>query len=237
MMLDLLFSLVLLICLLAVSRSATIAEMTPDVYTDLSYSSCVNQGYSYYDSPSQTCVTCGTGFSPNRNLTDALGDYVECECALGYYATYVDCANTDSYTTGVVTRGSCVGMTCTACSVSLGSGGVSWSDKSGCTTCNSGSTSGIGLDLECNCPSESYHLQEYNKTSGAKLGAKECWACPSGTKRISTSQTIAGVYYYADRYTCQSCPDPHMLMSVSDGVYSCTCGTGYTLTGISSVGP
>ena len=79
MMLDLLFSLVLLICLLAVSRSATISEMTPDVYTDLSYSSCVNQGYSYYDSPSQTCVTCGTGFSPNRNLTDALGDYVECE--------------------------------------------------------------------------------------------------------------------------------------------------------------
>lgn len=78
--------------------------------------------------------------------------------------------------------------------------------------------------------------------------------CPSGTAVVSSDTAIAGVYYLADRYKCQSCPDTRMTMSYSNSVYTCTCPTGaiflvvasiddvlfilgYTLTGVSSIGP
>lgn len=74
--------------------------------------------------------------------------------------------------------------------------------------------------------------------AGTKLSMKQCEACPVGTAVVSSSQYIAGAYYKADRYACQSCPDKNMQMSVSSsGVYSCVCDASYQLVGVSGIGP
>eukprot|EP01034_Spumella_vulgaris_P022094 gene22094-28193_t len=71
---------------------------------------------------------------------------------------------------------------------------------------------------------------------GNKLTAKVCETCPTRQMVITADTTIAGATYKASAYKCQSCPDPHMTMSISNGVYVCTCDTGYTLCGVSSIG-
>lgn len=54
---------------------------------------------------------------------------------------------------------------------------------------------------------------------------------------ITTNTKIAGKSYTADAYTCQSCPDPLMSMSVtSTNNYVCTCPSGYTIVGVTSIG-
>ena len=62
--------------------AAPLAEVSPAVYTDLRYSSCSSQGSGYYDSASQTCGTCGTGYTSDYNYTDGMGDYYQCTCDL-----------------------------------------------------------------------------------------------------------------------------------------------------------
>lgn len=53
---------------------------------------------------------------------------------------------------------------------------------------------------------------------------------------ITTSQYIAGKAYVPDKYSCQSCPDPLMSMTVTSGAYSCACAASHTLVGVSGVG-
>lgn len=216
----------LLVCHVKDILAAPIAEVAPAVYSDLRYSSCSSQGSGYYDSASQTCGSCGTGYTSDYNYTDGMGDYYQCTCAKGYYAVYQDCSSVVD----------CTARSCTSCSTAFGATYVSYQDLSGCTTC---STS-VGADLECSCTDENYYLYEFSTTDGSRLdnsaGGKVCNYCPVGTKSIWQSQTIAGKYYYADRYSCQACPDPHMTMTVSSSTYTCSCASGYTQTGVSSVG-
>ena len=97
------------------------------------------------------------------------------------------------------------------------------------------STLGLSTDLsDCECASGSALFE--TDIVGGKLSSKECISCPAGTSVVTTSGLIAGRYYTADRYSCQSCPDPHMTMSEAGGVYTCACDTGYTLVGVSGIG-
>ena len=96
-----------------------------------------------------------------------------------------------------------------------------------------GSTNGIGSNNDCSCPSGQVLIE--TDYFGQKLTAKKCEACPTGQAVITTDTTIAGWTYSANAYQCQSCPDPLMTMSVSGSSYSCTCPSGYTLIGVSSI--
>lgn len=53
---------------------------------------------------------------------------------------------------------------------------------------------------------------------------------------ITASQYIAGKLYEGDAYSCQSCPDTQMSMTVTSGQYSCACAAAYTLVGVSGIG-
>jgi meckelin len=54
---------------------------------------------------------------------------------------------------------------------------------------------------------------------------------------IPSSQLVAGVYYEKDLYSCRFCPDKLMTMTVSSsGIVSCSCPSGYTKVGQSSIG-
>ena len=124
-------------------------------------------------------------------------------------------------------------MSCSLCP----SESTSYRDRSQCVTCGSTTT---GLDPttgDCGCSSAMMMLYETD-VAGTKLSSKQCEACPVGTAVVTSSQYIAGMYYKADRYSCQSCPDQNMQMSVSStGVYSCVCGASYQLVGVSGIGP
>lgn len=212
----------LLVLCRAIIALENIAEYSPAVYSDLTETSCTSQGYDYFNSLTQTCGSCGTGYAPDTSTNDTMGDPTGCKCALGYEASTTDCYGTSD--------GSCVALTCTACST----GNPAYSDGSDCTTCGS-TTEGIGSDLECECQDNRFVLIERNET-GHLMDSKECFMCAEGTAVISIPVTIAGRFYEPDRYTCQSCPDERMEMSVSGTSYSCTCPSGYTLTGVTSVG-
>ena len=45
---------------------------------------------------------------------------------------------------------------------------------------------------------------------------------------------ISGKQYYGSLYLCQSCPDPLMSMTLGN---VCTCPNGYSITGVSTIGP
>jgi hypothetical protein len=78
-------------------------------------------------------------------------------------------------------------------------------------------------------------LQEVNQT-GHYMDGKQCVKCAEGKAVVSIPVTIAGLFYEPDRYSCRSCPDDLMEMTVSGTNYACTCPTGYTLTGVTSIG-
>lgn len=70
------------------------------------------------------------------------------------------------------------------------------------------------------------------------LLVRNCWgnSWDPGTAIITGNQFIAGKWYLADLYTCQSCPDPLMSMSVVGGAYTCACPAAYSLVGVSGIG-
>ena len=76
-----------------------------------------------------------------------------------------------------------------------------------------------------------FRVQEADQF-GNKTLSKTCGSCPIGTAVIKTDMIIAGMPYYGSLYLCQSCPDPNMVMSVSN---VCTCKAGYTITGVLAV--
>ena len=53
---------------------------------------------------------------------------------------------------------------------------------------------------------------------------------------VTTAGKYGGRYYQADLYNCQSCPDRNMEFSTDGTSYSCTCKTGYTITGDALIG-
>ncbi|CAM9501613.1 unnamed protein product, partial [Discosporangium mesarthrocarpum] len=69
---------------------------------------------------------------------------------------------------------------------------------------------------------------------GEYMSAKSCKACAVGTFVFEEATTEAGVDYAADLMTCQSCPDENMSF---DNSGTCSCNSGYSMTGVASLGP
>lgn len=128
--------------------------------------------------------------------------------------------------------GNCQGFSCSKCS----SGQTSYLDRTNCVSCGN-TTAGVGSDNDCVCSDIYNEALVENDVVGNKLSSKACVSCPSRSKVIITSGLIAGKRYSANKYLCQYCPDASvMTMSYSNGVYSCSCDSGYTLTGVSGIG-
>ena len=58
---------------------------------------------------------------------------------------------------------------------------------------------------------------------GAYLEEKGCTSCDDGEYVFQDASTVAGVYYAADPFSCQTCPDEHM--SFGSGGF-CSCDNG-----------
>lgn len=65
-------------------------------------------------------------------------------------------------------------------------------------------------------------LLEMDQTGGY-LDAKACEACADGAYVFEEASTVAGVYYAANPFLCQTCPDDHMSFD-SSGECQCTDG-------------
>ncbi|KAJ1415979.1 hypothetical protein B484DRAFT_157328 [Ochromonadaceae sp. CCMP2298] len=180
----------------------------------------INQDEVNYSSD-YVCRSCGTNQQPNTDSKGPDGNYYSCECLPGYVGSTNDC-------TGDSTATDCDSLVCTSC---LASGNASYTDNSACVSCGN-STSGLGTS-DCGCDSGA--LSERDAV-GNKLEAKICTSCDTGRAVVTKDVIIAGVQYYKDLYSCQACPDLLMSMTVSGSTYSCTCGTGYTLVGVSTIG-
>ena len=203
---------------------AITTEVKPGIYKDNVYSSCLSQGFDYYDTLDLTCKTCATGMVRDASVVNSMGDSTQCKCASGYFQAEATCV-------GITDGTSCERLTCTACTAE-----ASYSDHSGCIACDVATTTGLGTapaEIECGCPAGEV-LVEYDSVGAYITPAKICQACPAGTFAIVTDMTIAGKFYAGDRYTCRSCPSPHMVMDPT--TFTCSCETGYTITGRPSVG-
>lgn len=88
------------------------------------------------------------------------------------------------------------------------------------------------VDGECQCSS----LIVETDSSGNKLSSKECGQCPTGKGVIPYSQYISGVFYEADLYSCRSCPDHNMVMTITNGVGICTCLSTFYKVGQPTIG-
>eukprot|EP00981_Chlorochromonas_danica_P008890 scaffold2338_cov184-Ochromonas_danica.AAC.1 len=139
-----------------------------------------------------------------------------------------------SYKNGVgdaISNGNCTSYNCTSCA---SQGLASFSDNSGCVGCDSTTTGLQASTGDCACASGKVLIER--DVVGNKLTNKTCLSCPTGTLVVTSDTVIAGKSYTGSRYQCQSCPDPLMTMSLVNGVYSCKCPTGYTITGVSGIG-
>jgi meckelin len=204
----------------AKSAFVSTAEVNPAIYMDLTYTSCASKGFDYFDSLDGNCKNCEAGMIADKTKTDSYGNPTECICAPGYSKTIVNCAGTSD--------GLCKKFTCTACS---GGTLASYRDSSSCTSCGTGATYDNTIK-DCKCTTSTEVLVETD-VLGTKTSTKTCTACPSGTQVILTDQMINGKQYYADSYSCQSCPSSHMSM---DSSLNCVCDVGYTITGQVSIG-
>lgn len=63
---------------------------------------------------------------------------------------------------------------------------------------------------------------------GGYLATKECASCGDGLYTFQEAATEAGVFYAADPFTCQSCPDEHMSF---DSLGQCDCDDGWVKSG------
>lgn len=72
---------------------------------------------------------------------------------------------------------------------------------------------------DCLCPTG--HILVENDLVGTKLKTKECLSCPANTTIITADTTIAGIFYKANYYKCQSSPDPNMIYTDNFGRYKC----------------
>ena len=193
---------------------------TVGVYNNFYHTKC-SSSY-YYDSMSLKCTSCPDNYIPDTTITDGWGNYIQCTCDAGYYKVYNDCQTDED------SSGDCLGFTCAACN----SNTASYSDRSSCATCDTTTTNGVSDEI-CDCKS-GYDVIVETDNVGDYLSPIICATCPTGTKVITSSKFIAGQWYYASNYECQSCPDKNMLM---DSSFACTCNSGYIAFGVAQVGP
>jgi len=69
-------------------------EIVSSVYVDLLPSSCVSQGFHYYDVYLNTCGSCSSanGYVPDTSAVSYLGDPLGCKCGPGYVKIDADCS-------------------------------------------------------------------------------------------------------------------------------------------------
>jgi hypothetical protein len=144
-------------------------------------------------------------------------------------------------------QGTYIGFTCTRAYDVSGGDPVhrttSLEDGSDTAVCDS-STNGLASTGDCTCgtapsaDSSVFTLDVLVEKDGAgnyaNSGNKSCVSCPSKTAVVSTSGTYGGVYFTADLYSCQRCPDPHMNMA--DRCTSCSTNYKSTPYGVSTIG-
>jgi meckelin len=176
---------------------------------------------SIFSSLLMACSGCPANSEPSSDILDGEGNFVECVCSYGYFSS-----------TG--------NAPCTKCATST----ASYRDRTGCGLCGNG-TVGRSEGL-CLCSSAHEVLVDMDPAgnrlteidpAGNRLTEIECLSCPTGTMVVVEDTTIAGKKYFADLWSCQTCPDPLMAMAFSSDSYVCTCPTSYTLVGDTTIGP
>jgi meckelin len=185
---------------------------------------CHSLKYDYFESTSFTCKNCPDGFVVDKSEIDGFGNYIRCKCPLGSIPIEATDCITDF-------TGLCEMYTCSMCN---STGLAAYSDQSACVRCSNSSTLGLGDNNECSCNTGEVLVEA--SAYGDLLSEKVCAACPAGKIVVSEDTVIAGRFYSGNNYQCRSCPDPLMTMSVTGDVYGCTCPSGYSRTGVSSIG-
>lgn len=136
-------------------------------------------------------------------------------------------------------------LTCSGCSST-----VSYSDNDQCATCGAGINISFSLpntvDTGSDCYCDSYYdaLVETDSLGLTNTGSKNCSTCPSGMGVVATTQFISGKEYVGDSYSCRSCPDSNMEMTISPSTYSsstsptytCSCLTNYVQFDMAKIG-
>lgn len=216
----------LLLCLAKDINFVNAAVVAKEIRLNQLNNPCVSS-QQFFDSSSHTCEFCSSyisNTSPDPASKDPWGNYDRCKCNVGYQKNLITtCANQ---------QGSCNSFSCATCSPK-----AAYRDNSACVACDA-TTSGYSSKVQdCECPVASPLLIETDN-QGNKLASKTCGSCPEGSQVITTSSTtIAGVKYTKDLYQCQYCPDQDLMeMTISNGVYRCSCIAGYTLVGDERVG-
>ncbi len=189
----------------------------------------------YFDVGKFQCMNCtedpygsdrNEGKVPSTTDVDKAGNSFSCQCPTWMKKVRSECSSEAE------SRGTCVGYACENCTAPGQAASV---DQSMCIPCGS-TTLGLG-NVDCQCPTDSsgglYSLVEKN-AGGKFLSEKSCVECATGLRVISQTETIAGVTYLSDLYTCRSCPSLNMSFG-ADG--TCACDEGFTRLGVSVLGP
>ena len=177
-----------------------------------------NSTSKYFDSTIQSCRQCPENQLPDFSVLDGRGNARSCTCAPGYYIVENSCADDNT--------GNCQGFTCTSC---IASGESTYPDNTACVPCEDGVL--LGADGYCSCPIGGDFRKEVFVTIdnvGEYLTDSICDTCPEGQLVITQNAKYAGVQYYANPHTCQSCPDEHMSFVTNDSgaTFSCECAAG-----------
>lgn len=168
----------------------------------------------YFNSVEQSCRNCSSiGASELVASEDGT-----CRCPVGY--------RLDDNSPNCADDGTCFGLGCTSCT-SLGYD-TSYSDNSGCAMCEGEVDASTG---DCLCGDDI--IVEKSLGGADYLLTKYCAVCAAGRFVVKRSQRIAGRFYKADPYLCQTCPDPLMTWNS----VACECPDGYVEAGVEDVGP
>ncbi len=189
----------------------------------------------YFDVGKFECMSCSEdpygssrnqGKVPSATDVDNAGNPFSCQCSTWMKKVSLECSSEAE------NSGTCVGYACEDCTADGKAASV---DQSMCIPCGN-TTLGLG-NVDCQCPTDSsgglYSLVEKD-AGGDFLSEKACVECATGLRVIFQAESIAGVVYPADLYTCRSCPSLNMSFE-ADG--TCACDEGFTRLGVNVIGP
>lgn len=163
-----------------------------------------------FDTMSLACASCPGTLVVDSTTTDAYGSATRCRCPAGFAAVDAGCGNS-------VLDG-CVIDTCTNC-VSLGR--APDRTRTRCVPCPGDGPLNTATG-ECECAAGSVLVDPSPFDTSAN---KTCVPC--GPNSLVS----------ADGYSCQTCPDPNMILTPGTGAaFSCACGAGYTLVNSAGFG-
>jgi hypothetical protein len=76
-------------------KAATILTTTEIVFNNFAaqlLTTCNSLGADYFDSSKFSCELCGKHQAPLKSKIDGAGNYMECQCATGFYRVDNDCS-------------------------------------------------------------------------------------------------------------------------------------------------